>query len=483
MEFVEGWDFMQTLGEGAYSEVKLAVNRTTNECVAVKILQLAKHPDLNADNLKKEICIMKMLRHENIIRFFGQRTEQGSVCYLFLEYASGGELFDRIEPDRGMEPGMAHYFFVQLLNGMEYLHERGVVHRDIKPENLLLDNNDTLKISDFGLSTVFRHKGIERRLSKSCGTVPYIAPEVFAGLEHHAQPADLWSCGVTLVALLAGELPWDKPSRDNAEFQQWSCQNFLISPWNKISNEPLALLKKILRINPAKRYNMEQIKKHIWFKKKYPIARQSPSQDTSNTPSHSTHRPTKKVKIESSPRYQERSGHERTVTSSQPVALDNSEVLLKAAGTDCFTQPSCYDELIIGTQIPCTPGCSQAPFQHLAMRMTRFHTKLEPLAVWNKLNIVLKKLSYDPKPSPDQTSISVFTEDRRGYPLVMRISLFQLKPEYLLVDFRRSRGDGIEFKRIFKSIREQLADIISTPPSIADIGVKSVCIPPDDYSS
>lgn len=479
MEFVEGWDFMQTLGEGAYSEVKLAVNRTTNECVAVKILQLAKHPELNADNLKKEICIMKMLRHENIIRFFGQRTEEGSVCYLFLEYASGGELFDRIEPDRGMEPGMAHYFFVQLLNGMEYLHERGVVHRDIKPENLLLDNNDTLKISDFGLSTVFRHRGIERKLSKSCGTVPYIAPEVFGGLEHYAEPADLWSCGITLVALLAGELPWDKPSKDNVEFQQWSHQNFLISPWNKISNEPLALLKKILRISPAKRYSIEQIKKHVWFKKKYPIACQSPSQDSFNTPSHSTtHCPTKKVKIESSPRYQERTGHERTVTSSQPVALDSSEVLLIAAGTDCFTQPSCYDELIIGTQIPCTPGCSQAPFQRLAMRMTRFHTKLEPLAVWNKLNSVLKNLLYDPKPSPDQTSISVFTEDRRGYPLGMRISLFQLKPEYLLVDFRRSKGDGIEFKRIFKKIREQLADIISKPPSIADIGVTSVCIPP-----
>ena len=479
MEFVEGWDFMQTLGEGAYSEVKLAVNRSTKECVAVKIIQFAQHPDLNPDNLKKEICIMKMLRHENIIRFFGQRTEEGSVSYLFLEFASGGELFDRIEPDRGMEPGLAHYFFVQLLNGMEYLHERGVVHRDIKPENLLLDNFDVLKISDFGLSTVFRHRGIERKLSKSCGTVPYIAPEVFAGLEHHAEPADLWSCGITLVALLAGELPWDKPSRDNAEFQQWGRQNFLISPWSKISNEPLALLKKMLRISPAKRHSIEQIKKHIWFKKKYP--RQSPSQETPNASSRSaTHYPAKKVKIESSPRYQERTGRERTVTSSQPVILDNSDVLLKAAGTDCFTQPSCYDELIIGTQVSCTPGGTQAPFQRLAMRMTRFHTKLEPQAVWNKLNSVLKKLLYDPKPSPDQTSISVFTEDRRGYPLGMRISLFQLKPGYLLVDFRRSKGDGIEFKRIFKKIREQLADIISKPPSIADIGISSVCCVPSD---
>ncbi|XP_065898182.1 serine/threonine-protein kinase Chk1-like [Dysidea avara] len=461
MEFVEGWDFMQTLGEGAYGEVKLAVNRSNGECVAVKIIRSADHPDFDPNNLKKEICVMKLLRHENIVRFFGQRTE-GNICYLFLEYASGGELFDRIEPDKGMVPGMAHHFFVQLLNGMEYLHSRGVVHRDIKPENLLLDSNDVLKISDFGLSTVFRYRGDERKLSKSCGTIPYIAPEVYAGIEHHAQPADLWSCGITLVALLSGELPWDKPSKDNQEYQQWSVHNFFISPWNKISNEPLALLKKMLRISPAKRYTIEQIKKHIWYKKKY--AHLPLSEDAVPSPRY----PTKSMKIESSPRYRERTGNDRTVTSSQPLILDNGDVSLTAADNNCFTQPSCYDELVVGTQISCTPAGSnsQAPFQRLAMRMTRFHTKLEPSVVWSKLNAMLKKLSYDPKPSPDLTSISVATEDRRGYPLGIRISLFQLQPGNLLVDFRRSKGDGIEFKRVFKKIRENLSDIICKPPSV-----------------
>ena len=65
-------------------------------------------------------------------------------------------------------------------------------------------NSDHLKISDFGLSTVFRHLGKERKLSRKCGTPPYIAPEVFAGLDYHAEPADIWSCGIVLVALLAG---------------------------------------------------------------------------------------------------------------------------------------------------------------------------------------------------------------------------------------------------------------------------------------
>ena len=68
----------------------------------------------------------------------------------------------------------------------------------------VLSRVDVLKISDFGLSTVFRYQGIERMLNKCCGTEPYVAPEVYAGMEYNAEPADLWSCGIVLVALLAG---------------------------------------------------------------------------------------------------------------------------------------------------------------------------------------------------------------------------------------------------------------------------------------
>lgn len=97
----------------------------------------------------------------------------------------------------------AQKYFRQLISAVEYLHSRGVAHRDLKPENLLLDKNDNLKVSDFGLATVFRVRGLERQLNTRCGTMPYVAPEVLLG-NYHAQPADLWSCGVILVALLAG---------------------------------------------------------------------------------------------------------------------------------------------------------------------------------------------------------------------------------------------------------------------------------------
>ena len=97
----------------------------------------------------------------------------------------------------------AQKYFRQLISAVEYLHSRGVAHRDLKPENLLLDENDNLKVSDFGLATVYRLQGKERSLDTRCGTLPYVAPEVLER-PYQAEPADIWSCGIILVALLTG---------------------------------------------------------------------------------------------------------------------------------------------------------------------------------------------------------------------------------------------------------------------------------------
>jgi serine/threonine protein kinase len=92
---------------------------------------------------------------------------------------------------------------LELFAQQDYLHGLGIAHRDLKPENLLLDAFDQLKITDFGLATVFRLNGKERLLDKKCGTLPYVAPEVLLK-PYSAQPADIWSCGIILVAMLAG---------------------------------------------------------------------------------------------------------------------------------------------------------------------------------------------------------------------------------------------------------------------------------------
>lgn len=160
--------------------------------------------------------------------------------YMLLEFAGGGDLFDKIAADVGVQEDVAQLYFNQLVAGMvsyinffwklyydmwqSYIHSQGVCHRDLKPENILLDAAGTLKISDFGLSAVFRLKdsGKTRMLSEKCGSLPYVAPEVrcpsifpylsdffwFTKLNsdasYNAEPIDVWGVGVILYTLLCG---------------------------------------------------------------------------------------------------------------------------------------------------------------------------------------------------------------------------------------------------------------------------------------
>ncbi|NWI15632.1 CHK1 kinase, partial [Crypturellus soui] len=268
--------------------VQLAVNRRTEEAVAVKIVDMKRAAEC-PEAVKKEICIHKMLDHENVVRFYGHRRE-GATHYLFLEYCSGGELFDRIEPDVGMPEAEAQRFFQQLVAGVVsgavpiaspsrprprpvadvsrpqlYLHGLGITHRDLKPENLLLDERDNLKISDFGLATVFRHRGRERRLTKMCGTLPYVAPELLRRAAFRAEPVDVWACGIVLTAMLAGELPWDQPSAECQEYSDWKERKTYLPPWKKIDAAPLALLHKMLAESPAARIALADVKKERWY--------------------------------------------------------------------------------------------------------------------------------------------------------------------------------------------------------------------------
>ena len=95
-----------------------------------------------------------MLKHKQIVQCYGSRQD-GNRQYIFLEYCSGGELFDRIEPDRGMDECRAQGFFKQIISGLAYLHRKGVAHRDIKPENIMLDKYGRVFLTDFGVSEFF----------------------------------------------------------------------------------------------------------------------------------------------------------------------------------------------------------------------------------------------------------------------------------------------------------------------------------------
>lgn len=475
MEFVEGWDVLQTLGEGAYGEVKLLVNRTTGESVAMKILNLKDHADA-AENIRKEVCIHRLLNDEHIIKCYGQRRD-GFLQYIFLEYAAGGELFDRIEPDVGMRGCEALKYFRQLISGVEYLHSKGIAHRDLKPENLLLDTNDNLRISDFGLATIFRKSGIERTLEKRCGTLPYVAPEVLLR-KYYAEPADIWSCGIILVAMLAGELPWDMPSSECREFCLWKQGKISQSPWQKIETLPLSLLKKVLMPIPSKRYTIAHIKSHRWFVKSFKSS--SPESSRRVLPNEFLSCKRMRSGITLSPA-SSREDSLTVLSFSQPepgVGFASADYVGSndiALNNVCFSQPARPENMFLSSQTQTTQSSSQTHWQRLVKRMTRFFVTTNAESTMTELTRVFCSLGYTWKKNAPGM-ITVTTVDRRKMQLMFKAALIDMDNKILL-DFRLSKGDGLEFKQQFLLIKKQLSSFIVAGPVTWPIAVATNTLP------
>ncbi|CAN1341108.1 CBL-interacting serine/threonine-protein kinase 8 [Linum perenne] len=198
----------RTIGEGTFAKVKFAQNTETGESVAMKVLDrstIFKHKMV--DQIKREISIMKLVRHPNVVRLHEVLASRTKI-YIILEFITGGELFDKIVHHGRLSEAEARRYFQQLIDGVDYCHSKGVYHRDLKPENLLLDSQGNLKISDFGLSAL-PPPGVTL-LRTTCGTPNYVAPEVLSHKGYNGAVADVWSCGVILYVLITGYLPFDE---------------------------------------------------------------------------------------------------------------------------------------------------------------------------------------------------------------------------------------------------------------------------------
>jgi len=452
-EFIEGWDLLQILGEGTFGEVKLLVNRATGEACAMKEIDLAPHDGDPAtrDAVLKEICVHKLLKHDNVVRCYGARSdESGNRQFIFLEYCAGGELFDKIEPEVGMPEHQAHCFFMQLLDAVEYLHEKGVVHRDIKPENLLLTEGEVLKLSDFGLATVFRHNEKERLLERRCGTMPYIAPEVLVKSRYNAMPADTWSCGMVLLAMLVGELPWDHPTAEDPVYEEWRSKDYSRPLFQRLDTVALSLLRKVLSPAVSKRATVAQIRQHLWCRKSFK------DKDGNPLEPQLVSRPLKRSHPDFNATQPLPEAQQVSVTSdrdnidfpsfSQP-AFEGSGSSLTQTQTQGSTQSN---------------GGSNSVYQKLVKRVTRFWTDAAAETAMTHVRGVCQKLGYKVETkAPGQLTLT--TTDRRGAQLVIKCSFITIDSR-LMVDFRMSRGCGLEFKRGYRTIKANCEPIVNKAP-------------------
>ncbi|KAK9052472.1 hypothetical protein SSX86_029101 [Deinandra increscens subsp. villosa] len=285
---MERYEILKDIGSGNFGVAKLVRDRVSGELFAVKYIDRGQKID---EHVEREILNHRSLRHPNIIRFKEVLLTETHLA-IVMEYANGGELFDRICTAGRFSEDEARFYFRQLISGVSYCHSMQICHRDLKLENTLLHGSSTtrLKICDFGYS---KSSVLHSQPKSTVGTPAYIAPEVLSKKEYDGKIADVWSCGVTLYVMLVGAYPFEDPD-DPRNFRKTLTVSHLsviniyrmghyylicllsqrilgvqysIPDYVRVSMDCKHLLSRIFVDNPEKRITIAEIKRHPWFVK------------------------------------------------------------------------------------------------------------------------------------------------------------------------------------------------------------------------
>lgn len=253
-----GYILGRTLGTGAYAKVKKAIDLNNHgRRVAIKIVNKKKAPrDVVHKFLPREVKTLRMIVHDNVIKCYDV-IDTDDALYIVMEIADGGDVLDYINKRTRLTESVARLLFHDLLCGVEHCHTMSIVHRDLKCENLLLSNQMILKISDFGFARELDGKNLETY----CGSYAYAAPEVILGQPYVGEPADIWSMGVILYAMVVGRLPF----KDNDVKTLLSEISHHITLPSYLTDDIKDLIVRMLTYNPHERATIAQIKCHTWM--------------------------------------------------------------------------------------------------------------------------------------------------------------------------------------------------------------------------
>ncbi|KAG7010476.1 CBL-interacting serine/threonine-protein kinase 11, partial [Cucurbita argyrosperma subsp. argyrosperma] len=255
------YELGKLLGCGAFAKVYHARDLHSGQSVAIKVISKKKiNGSILMLNIKREITIMRHLRHPHIVKLLEILATKSKI-YFVMEFVRGGELFAKIAIGRFSE-NLSRKFFRQLISAVGFCHARGIYHRDLKPENLLVDENADLKVSDFGLSAVTDQIRADGLLHTLCGTPAYVAPEILSKKGYDGAKIDVWSCGVTLFVLNAGYLPFND-SNLMVLYKKIYRGDYRCPKW--MSPDLQRFLSRLLDTNPQTRITINEILNDPWF--------------------------------------------------------------------------------------------------------------------------------------------------------------------------------------------------------------------------
>jgi serine/threonine-protein kinase 11 len=261
------------LGDGSYAKVKEAIDSETLCRRAIKIMKRKKLKKIprGEENVEREIQLISKLDHPNIMRLIEvfYNDEKGKI-YMVLEYCCA-VLNDMLEqsPVKKFPTWQAHFYFCQLMDGLEYLQSSRIVHKDIKPGNLLLDTAGVLKIADFGVAEMLDLFAPDDMIKVSQGTPAFQPPEVANGVERFPGfKVDIWSCGVTLFNFVTGSYPFEGHTIFRL-FENIGKGEFDV-PRADVDTVLEGLIRGMLNKNFDERFNVKQVREHDWCRKRYP---------------------------------------------------------------------------------------------------------------------------------------------------------------------------------------------------------------------
>ncbi|GMI26681.1 hypothetical protein TrCOL_g4214 [Triparma columacea] len=260
----ENYTFGRTLGKGSFATVKIATCKADKSKWAVKIIDKHALNDEDKSALQIECDTMMKVDHNNIVRL-KEVYDNKSKFHMILEICAGGELFDRIVEVEHYTENEARHAFSQMTEAVGHCHKLNIVHRDLKPENLLYEGpapNMNLKLADFGLAQIVTPM---KHLHTACGTPGYVAPEILKGKEYGAE-VDMWSLGVILYILICGFPPfYEEHTPELFKIIKRGEYDFPEPYWDDVSEAAKDLIRKLLVVDPKKRYTAAQVFEHPWM--------------------------------------------------------------------------------------------------------------------------------------------------------------------------------------------------------------------------
>eukprot|EP01062_Namystynia_karyoxenos_P025377 TRINITY_DN19986_c0_g1_i1.p1 TRINITY_DN19986_c0_g1~~TRINITY_DN19986_c0_g1_i1.p1 ORF type:complete len:408 (+),score=146.83 TRINITY_DN19986_c0_g1_i1:78-1226(+) len=268
------FDLRKKLGEGAFGLVRKAIDKSTGDPVAIKMISCAQLALDKAghERLEREIAILQTLKHPNLVNLREiLANDETNEMWLVLEFVDGSDLMAVIDKAHHLSEDLGKKYLRQMVIGLNYVHSQNVAHRDLKPENIMVKNDGRVKITDFGLSNFQRtdERGAVPAglsLKTCCGTPYYVAPEVISSSTSRGYSGftcDVWSLGIILYAMLLGDLPFT--GRDLPELLERIRRGQFTFPSSvQLTPDAKKLIKAVLTADPAKRPSLKQIAGFAW---------------------------------------------------------------------------------------------------------------------------------------------------------------------------------------------------------------------------